>query len=97
MAEANDEALEAPVKKSKLPLILGLVLALAGGGGGFAAVSSGLLPIGGAQAVDDALAKTDKEAEMLPETCLESIRLGRFGLVDSNRPIRFCSACEYYD
>ncbi|SEW41365.1 flagellar FliL protein [Cognatiyoonia koreensis] len=34
---------EAPPKKSKLPLILGLVLALAGGGGGFFAVSSGML------------------------------------------------------
>lgn len=38
---------EAPEKKgSKLPLIIGLVLALAGGGGGFFAVQSGLLPFG---------------------------------------------------
>ncbi|KPD14323.1 flagellar basal body-associated protein FliL [Phaeobacter sp. 11ANDIMAR09] len=35
---------DAPVKKSKLPLIIGVVLAIAGGGGGFFAVSSGLLP-----------------------------------------------------
>jgi len=35
---------EAPAKKSsKLPLIIGLVLALVGGGGGFFAVQSGLL------------------------------------------------------
>jgi flagellar FliL protein len=33
----------APRRKSKLPLILGLVLALAGGGGGFYAVQSGLI------------------------------------------------------
>lgn len=33
-------------RRSKLPLILGLVLALAGGGGGFYAVSSGLFPGG---------------------------------------------------
>lgn len=32
-----------PAKKSKLPLIVGLVLALAGGGGGFFAVKSGLI------------------------------------------------------
>lgn len=35
-----------PAKKSKLPLILGVVLALVGGGGGFFAVQSGLLPFG---------------------------------------------------
>lgn len=37
---------DAPVKKSKLPLIIGVVLALVGGGGGFFAVQSGLLPFG---------------------------------------------------
>lgn len=36
----------APAKKSKLPLIIGVVLALAGGGGGFFAVQSGMLPFG---------------------------------------------------
>lgn len=34
---------EAPPKKSKLPMILGLVLAIAGGGGGFFAVNSGMI------------------------------------------------------
>jgi len=34
---------DAPKKKSKLPLILGLVLALAGGGGGFFATYSGMI------------------------------------------------------
>jgi flagellar FliL protein len=37
---------EVPAKKSKLPLIIGVVLALAGAGGGFFAVQSGLLPFG---------------------------------------------------
>lgn len=41
-AEADVEA-EPEAGKSKLPLILGLVLAIAGGGGGFFAVSSGML------------------------------------------------------
>ncbi|MEX0302343.1 MAG: flagellar basal body-associated protein FliL [Leisingera sp.] len=43
---AVDIEAEAPAKKSKLPLIIGVVLALAGGGGGFFAVQSGLLPFG---------------------------------------------------
>jgi flagellar FliL protein len=35
-----------PRRSSRLPLILGLFLALAGGGGGFLAVRTGLLPFG---------------------------------------------------
>lgn len=41
-AEADPEE-EAPKKASKLPLILGVVLALVGGGGGFFVMSSGML------------------------------------------------------
>lgn len=50
MADATADATadaEPPKGRSKLPLVLGLVLALAGGGGGFYAASSGLLPLGG--------------------------------------------------
>ncbi len=43
MAETEETTEEAPKKRSKLPLILGLILALAGGGGGFFAVQSGLI------------------------------------------------------
>lgn len=43
MAEAEEPQEAAPKKKSKLPLILGLVLFLALGGGGFYAVYSGLI------------------------------------------------------
>lgn len=43
MEDTEEQIEEPPKKKSKLPLILGLVLALAGGGGGFFAVSSGLI------------------------------------------------------
>lgn len=45
-AIADPEETAGP-KKSKLPLILGLVCAVAGGGGGFYAVSAGLIPRGG--------------------------------------------------
>ena len=43
MADTEEQEDEPPKKSSKLPLILGLVLALGGGGGGFYAVYSGLL------------------------------------------------------
>ena len=48
MAEPTEDAAAtdanpAKKKKSKLPLILGVVLALAGGGGGFFAVQSGMI------------------------------------------------------
>ena len=43
MTDATSEALEEPKKGSKLPLIIGLVVALAGGGGGYFAVSQGLI------------------------------------------------------
>ncbi len=49
MTALADPVEDAPKSKSKLPLLLGLVLALAGGGGGFFAVSSGML-LGGAGA-----------------------------------------------
>lgn len=51
MADAAlpQDAAPAP-KRSKLPLILGVALALAGGGGGFYAAWSGLLPFGGQEA-----------------------------------------------
>lgn len=47
-ADAAGEDQDPPKKASKLPLLIGLVLALAGGGGGFYAAWSGLLPFGGA-------------------------------------------------
>ena len=50
---------EAPPKKSKLPMILGLVLAIAGGGGGFFAVSSGM--IGGTSSDESHSAEEEKE------------------------------------
>jgi len=43
MAEPEDSGDETPKKKSKMPMVMGLVLALAGGGGGFYAVYSGML------------------------------------------------------
>jgi len=56
---------EAPPKKSKLPLILGFVLALVGGGGGFFAVSSGIL--GGAPSQTELESSEEEMVEELPE------------------------------
>ena len=53
---------DAPKKRSKLPLILGLVLAILGGGGGFMAVQMGL--IGGAH--EEAHEEEEPEAEEMP-------------------------------
>ena len=46
-ADVPGEDEEPKRKSSKLPLIIGVVLALVGGGGGFYAAFSGLLPFGG--------------------------------------------------
>ena len=43
MTDETVETEDAPKKASKLPLIIGLVLAMAGGGGGFYAVYSGMI------------------------------------------------------
>lgn len=52
-SDTAEPSTEAPKKKGVLlPLILGVVLALVGGGGGFFAVSSGLLGLGGSNPAD---------------------------------------------
>ncbi len=56
-ATADPQQATAPKKGSKLPMILGLVLAVVGGAGGFYAVQSGLLSFGG----DDAEAYASGE------------------------------------
>jgi len=60
--EIEENAQETP-KRSKLPLILGLVLGLAGGGGGFYAAFAGLLPFGMPQAATHAEAASAPVAD----------------------------------
>lgn len=93
---AHDGAEEAPKKTSKLPLLLGLVLALALGGGGFYAVYSGMI-LGPAPA-QDAHAETKKEdpVEPLPKVAFVPvdplvINLGRGS---SNRHLKFRAELE---
>lgn len=56
MSTPADPPNDAPKKASKMPLIIGLVLALIGGGGGFFAVQSGLL--GGGTGTDKTVEDT---------------------------------------
>lgn len=74
MAESEDTDDE-PIKKkkSKLPLIIGLVLALAGGGGGFFAVYSGIIlgdggeVLAGSQGGDDSGDDGNSESMEMPD------------------------------
>ncbi len=66
MAEEEIEEEEAP-KKSKKGLVIGLVLALAGAGGGFYAVQSGLLFGAPEEAAGADKAQDHEEGEALPE------------------------------
>ena len=67
MADATADEEEVEEKKpSKLPLIIGVVLALVGGGGGFFVVSSGML--GGDAPAEDHAAPTEEHSEAAPDT-----------------------------
>lgn len=65
MADTDDSGGEAPKKSSKMPLIVGLVLALGGGGGGFFAVQSGMILGGESQAGDMAKTADKDEAQIV--------------------------------
>lgn len=66
MSDATVDEEEVEAKPSKLPLIIGIVLALLGGGGGFFVVSSGMLS-GGGDSAESAEAEPEIEAEPLPD------------------------------
>ncbi|TCL01435.1 flagellar FliL protein [Shimia isoporae] len=66
MTDTNVETEETPKKASKLPLIIGLALALIGGGGGFYAVYSGML-FGSEPAAAEATAESENAPDALPD------------------------------
>lgn len=66
MEETETQETEEPKKSSKLPLIIGLVLAVLGGGGGFYAVYSGLILGDSADMAEAADPEPEVDAEVPP-------------------------------
>lgn len=100
MAEDVMEQDEAPKKKSKLPLIVGLVLALVLGGGGFFAVYSGMLlaPEPHDAAGDHGADATSEGEEVLPLPQVAFVPLDpmviNLGAAGENRHLRFRAELE---
>ena len=67
MTDATADSVEQPPKSGKKPLIIGVVLALLGAGGGFFAVSSGLLPLGSKAAATIKVADSGEEPTMIEQ------------------------------
>ena len=68
MADATVQEAEESPKSSKMPLIIGLVLALAGGGGGFFATSQGLILAPESEKKEEVSEKPNKSKEKLKST-----------------------------
>ncbi|MEM8728830.1 MAG: flagellar basal body-associated FliL family protein [Pseudomonadota bacterium] len=64
MTDAAAEPTDEPAKGGKGPLLIGLVLALLGAGGGFFAVSSGLLPFAAKDEMHEE--HVEKEMDVVP-------------------------------
>lgn len=95
MAESENPEEDAPKKKSKLPLIIGLVLAIVLGGGGFFATYSGM--IGGAPEKDthteDAGHKAAKASAAVAFVPLDPLIVS-LGSGGSSRHLRFKAQLE---
>ncbi len=94
MTAAVDPTEIPPKKSSKLPMILGLVLALLGGGGGFMAVKMGL--IGGSHPAEEAHATDEHPVESLPPVAfvpLDPLIISLPG-ADSSTHLRFTAQLE---
>ena len=91
MSEAEDAP--PPKKRSKMPLILGLVLMLALGGGGFYAVFSGMIL---APPEEDKNAVAEAPLEPLPDVGFVAVdpMLVTVGLGNNARQLRFASQIE---
>lgn len=67
MADTEEKQSEPPKKASKLPFIIGVVLALLGAGGGFYAVYSGLILGGDAEGASYAEEAKNADISAMPE------------------------------
>jgi flagellar FliL protein len=96
---AGEEQLEEePKKKSKLPLIVGMVLMLALGGGGFFSVYSGLLFAPPHEPTEEDLAMLESSPlELLPDVAfvpIEPLIINLPGLSSGSRHLRFQAQIE---
>ena len=94
MAEEDETEVEEPKKKSKLPMILGVVLALVLGGGGFFAVYSGMILA--PEPVEEYHVEKEMEAEPLPQIAFVPIDplVINLGKGSSNRHLKFRAELE---
>ena len=98
MAETEETEIteeDAPKKSSKLPMIIGLVLALAGGGGGFFAVYSGMI-LGTGEAEETAVEESEEPMENLPDVAFVPVDPIVVSLNDSSssKHLRFRAQLE---
>ncbi|WP_082677485.1 flagellar basal body-associated FliL family protein [Ruegeria profundi] len=61
MTDATAEQAETPVKSGKKGMIIGLLLAVAGAGGGYFVTTSGMLPFGGKHVMENASGLNETE------------------------------------
>ncbi len=89
MAATEETPEEAPKKKSKLPLLLGLVLAVALGGGGFYATYSGLILGGNGE-------QARPSVDPMPDVAFVSVTplIISLGRNSPNRHLRFTADLE---
>lgn len=97
MADTDKTEENAAKKKPKLPLILGVLLALAGGGGGFHAVQAGLL-FGGdshtAEGHDSNVAQGSKTIADMPDVAFVPVDPLVISLPDRDSHLRFRAQLE---
>jgi len=99
MAEEAETEEDIPKKRSKLPLLIGLVLALAGGGGGFFAVYSGMLPTDLLPGEAKAAAEAPKKSAPLPDISFVEVEpmIISIGAPTSRTHLRFRTQLEVAD
>lgn len=93
MAETEDTETTEPAKKSKLPLIVGIVLAIAGGGGGFFAVQSGLILSDGEPHAEEQMEKADTELPDISFVPIDPIVVS-LNTSDGTRHLKFSAQLE---
>lgn len=94
MAEEELEQDEEPKKSSKMPMIIGLVLALVGGGGGFFGVYSGMIL--GSDEVAEETVELGNEADPLPDIAFVAVEpmVVSVGAPTEKQHLRFRSQLE---